>query len=110
MKKLLTLLLALSLPVLAEDAPAPADPAETTAPEAAAVEPEAAEDESTGERGEDMEVSAGDQADETPTPQPDDAITARPGNLKETVQRTLQAFTPSEEIDVDKPVDFPTNI
>lgn len=32
------------------------------------------------------------------------------GSLRETVTETMRTFTPSESIDVDKPVDFPANI
>ncbi len=32
------------------------------------------------------------------------------GGLRETVTESLRTFVPSEAIDVDKPVDFPTNI
>jgi hypothetical protein len=45
------------------------------------------------------EVAPGDLPENAPS-----------GNLKETVSRSLLLFTPSEEIDVDRPVDFPTNI
>lgn len=34
----------------------------------------------------------------------------QPGDIREAVSRSLELFVPSEEIDVDKPVDFPTNI
>lgn len=40
-------------------------------------------------------------------PEPDQA---QPGDVKDAVSRSLELFVPSEEIDVDKPVDFPTNI
>ena len=47
---------------------------------------------------------------EMPVQTPVESDRVQPGNLKETVSRSLQLFVPSEEIDVDKPVDFPTNI
>ncbi|MCB1693557.1 MAG: hypothetical protein KDI19_12390 [Pseudomonadales bacterium] len=48
---------------------------------------------------------------EEPAPPPvDEHLDAKPGNLKENVTRALEVFVPSEEIDVDKPVDFPTDI
>lgn len=34
----------------------------------------------------------------------------QPGDIREAVSRSLELFVPSEEIEVDKPVDFPTNI
>lgn len=52
----------------------------------------------------------GPTSEEDVTPQPDSSLGAPPGNLQETVRQTLETFVPSEEIDVDKPVDFPTNI
>lgn len=52
----------------------------------------------------------------TGTPAPEAAPQAqapRPrstDSLRETVTETMRTFTPSESIDVDKPVDFPANI
>lgn len=40
----------------------------------------------------------------------EDDVKPEPRNLREAVTRSLQTFVPSEAIDVDKPVDFPTNI
>ena len=34
----------------------------------------------------------------------------KPGNIKDEMNRALKVFVPTEQIDVDKPVDFPTNI
>lgn len=47
--------------------------------------------------------------DDTTMPD-EDVVQPEPDNLREAVTRSLQTFVPSEEIDVDKPVDFPTNI
>jgi len=70
----------------AEDPEQPAD-------DAAQTEPKAAQD---GETAKPAEADAD--------------IKPEPANLKDRVKRSLKLFVPSEEIDVDKPVDFPTNI
>lgn len=36
--------------------------------------------------------------------------TPKPESLKAAVNRAINVFVPTEKIDVDKPVDFPTNI
>lgn len=95
MKRILLLLvLAVQLPVNAatSDPPEPAEAAteETPAPDSTA------EETPSPDSTEDAEESTTDQQSS--------------GDLRETVEETMRMFTPSEAIDVDKPVDFPTNI
>lgn len=55
------------------------------------------------------ESSATEAAPED-TPKLSETDQVQPGDIREAVTRSLELFVPSEEIDVDKPVDFPTNI
>lgn len=43
-------------------------------------------------------------------PASEDDSVPQAGNLKKTMNQAILQFKPSEEIDVDRPVDFPTNI
>jgi len=90
--------------VAAEGPEQPADEAVRTEAKAAqdseTAKPAASEADARSEPGTEADVKSEADAD----------IKPEPGNLKETVNRSLKLFVPSEEIDVDKPVDFPTNI
>ncbi len=98
MKKLYSLiaLLVLAIPATAAEAPQPNEPAAGTQQQAA---PQQASPQQTEEQ-----VST-DAAATAEAPPP-----ASTGSLRETVTERLRTFTPSEVIDVDKPVDFPANI
>jgi len=81
---------------------------EQPADEAVQTETKAAPDSDTAEPAASAADDKSNQATDDKSDQ--DADGPEPGNLKETVNRSLRLFVPSEEIDVDKPVDFPTNI
>jgi hypothetical protein len=77
-------------------------------PDAEAIEP--ADAAVTEEQPDAADSAAPDATSPSQTTGADDSPVARPGKLRETVTESMRLFTPSEEIDVDKPVDFPTNI
>lgn len=49
------------------------------------------------------------EAEQEPA-QPEETLPEPTGDLREVLARPVPVFIPSEAIDVDKPVDFPTNI
>ncbi|MDZ7684906.1 MAG: hypothetical protein U5O39_07740 [Gammaproteobacteria bacterium] len=101
MKRILIFIAVAACLPIAAAAPDASDPAESTAKETPASDTTASSNQSTDESD-----------DAQPEASADDATTARPseGGLRDTVQKTMRTFTPSQAIDVDKPVDFPTNI